>query len=144
MKPLSAPVRPFRGFRNTDTFGSGAFGSNRDGGLRHHLGADILALPGDAVESPLHGTVKRLGKAYAAWDYGLVELWGSGEHEGLRVLLLYVKTDITAGALVHPGSMLGVAQDLGRKYPAIKNHIHCEIWQAHNPADLLKHLTVEV
>lgn len=137
-------MRPFRGFRNTDRYGSGAFWASRDGGTRHHLGSDIISVPGDLIESPIHGTVKRTGLAYTGWDYGLIELWGRGDHEGLRVLLLYVEPDIASGALVHPGAQLGVAQDLTRKYPDITCHVHLEIWQAHNPADVMKHLTVEV
>ncbi|MCH1932422.1 M23 family metallopeptidase, partial [Shewanella sp. A25] len=54
--------------RTEDTYGSGAFGASRDGGVRRHEGVDFRAAAGQSVVAPLSGYVTRIGYAYAGDD----------------------------------------------------------------------------
>lgn len=138
MEPLHAPTRPWRGWRNTDTWGSGAFLASRDNGNRPHLGSDLIVVPGDAIVSPIDGKVTHLGFAYAGDPYlRSVRILGSGKHAGVEVRLLYVDPSVSEGQIVLADSSIGVAQKVSSRYPGITEHVHMEVWLASNPADLL-------
>jgi murein DD-endopeptidase MepM/ murein hydrolase activator NlpD len=132
MLNLSPPVRPYRGVRDMDAHGSGAFGASRDGGKRVHRGRDYIALPGDDGLSMIDGVVTRIiQRVYP--DSG--ELMGI-EIEGplVRMKLLYVRPEVDVGQRVRAGQKIGIVQDLVAyylaKYPErkpITNHVHPEI-----------------
>ena len=139
---LTAPVRPNRGVRNTDAYGSGTFAASRDGGGRVHLGRDYVAQVGDDVLSPIDGTVRRMVIAYA--NSGLLGL----EIEGatMRVKMLYFAPEVVAGAKVTRGQRLGTAQDVAsyheKKSPrtgSMTNHIHLELMLWVDPANYMEH-----
>lgn len=120
-----------------DTHGSGHFWASRDGGERHHLGVDFIAVPGDEVLSPIDGTVKRLGWAYINDDFGLIEITGRGRHEGVKVELLYLAPYVRKDQTVTAGQVVGHAQDVSKRYAYITPHVHCTIWRAVNPVDMM-------
>ncbi len=119
-KVTSGPVR------GTDKYGSGKFGVSRDGGKRSHQGLDLGALPGEKILSPIEGLVVREARPYANDPkYVGVVIDGTGEWKGYQVKMFYVK-GIKLGR-VRAGEVVGTAQDLGKKYPGIINHVHLEV-----------------
>ena len=127
---LISPVRPYRGTRGVDAYGSGTFGASRDGGGRSHLGRDYIALPGDQVVSPIDGIVKRHAKAYPDADLAGLEIEGAA----VRAKLLYVLPCVEPGERVKAGQVIGTAQDVAsyheKKSPRaghMTNHVHLEV-----------------
>lgn len=110
--------------RLTDAWGSGQYGAGR-GGRTHH-GLDIDAFPGEAVYSPIDGTLVREAHPYAD-DPGFrgVVIRGTGEWEGYEVKLFYV--DGLFSGDTRAGRLVGRAQDLSVRYAGITNHIHVEV-----------------
>jgi murein DD-endopeptidase MepM/ murein hydrolase activator NlpD len=51
--------------RGTDAWGDGSFKASRNGGKREHKGIDYESVAGDAIFSPVDGTVTKLGYPYA-------------------------------------------------------------------------------
>ena len=137
---LVSPVRPFRGTRGFDAYGSGTFGASRDGGARAHLGRDYVALPGDQVVSPIDGIVKRHAKAYPDADLAGLEIEGAG----VRAKLLYVLPCVEPGEKVKAGQVIGTAQDVAsyheKRSPRpgrMVNHVHCELMVWVDPEDYM-------
>jgi peptidoglycan LD-endopeptidase LytH len=115
------------GTRGEDSYGSGAFGSLRDGGKRRHQGVDYVAAPGHAVTAPIAGKVIRIGYAYNK-DSRLQFIEIANIETGYSAKVLYVTPDVAVGATLAAGEKIGTVQDLSRKYPAgITNHVHVEV-----------------
>ena len=112
--------------RGTDSHGSGQFGSSRAGGSGTHAGLDIIVHEGEAVLSPIEGEVTREALPYANDQRfrGLV-IEGVGEWVGYEIKMFYVQ-GILCGR-VSPGSVVGYAQSIARKYPGITDHVHVEV-----------------
>ena len=136
MLKLTPPVVPYRGTRGMDSWGSGNFGASRDGGSRTHDGLDLVTVPGDAIVSPIRGTVVHVGVAYAGSNLGSLHIEGDAEWSGWRVKLLYVMPDPgIGGRYVMAGDRLGDAQDVAGYHQAhnpdrpgaMRNHVHMEI-----------------
>lgn len=137
MKPLIAPpVRPYRGLRGMDSWGSGNFGASRDGGGRSHAGLDCITVPGDIIVAPFPAVVSRLGLAYVGSNLASVHLKGVGTFEGWEAKLLYCEPDPgLGGRTVAMGDRLGEAQDVAGYWKArepghvgdMKNHVHLEV-----------------
>lgn len=121
VRPVDSPVR------GLDAYGSGAFGSSRDGGRRPHRGVDLVAAPGAAVRAPISGMVTRVGDAYRGGSgLSYVEIANPDTRYVARVL--YVGPAVAPGAAVMAGDLIGEAQDLGARYPAgMTNHVHVEL-----------------
>lgn len=115
------------GARGTDPYGSGAFGSLRDGGKRKHEGVDYVAAPGHKANAPIAGDVTRIGYAYrkdARLQY--VEIFNAATGYSARVL--YVAPSVVVGQALAAGDEIGTVQDLSVKYPdGITNHVHVEV-----------------
>lgn len=108
--------------RGSDGFGAGHFGAPR--GSRTHKGVDLLASSGEAIESPVTGTVTKLGYSYGDdLSYRYVQITAGGYD--FRVF--YVDPSVRVGQEVIADTVIGLAQDLGRRYPGIPNHVHFEI-----------------
>jgi len=108
--------------RGSDGFGSGHFGAFR--GSRTHKGVDLLADSGEVIESPVTGTVTKLGYPYGNdLSYRYVQIT-AGDYD-FRVF--YVDPSVRVGQEVAADTAIGLAQDLGRRYPGIPNHVHFEI-----------------
>ena len=133
---LTPPVRPWRGFRGMDSWGSGNFGASRDGGSRRHDGLDCITVPGDAIVSPVRGTVVHIGIAYPGSTLGSVHIEGDVEWTGWRLEILYLLPDPgLGGRYVMAADRLGDAQDVTGYWRAkdpthpgeMRNHIHMRI-----------------
>lgn len=136
MMTIYPPVRPWRGTRNTDSWGSGVYGASRDGGNRAHMGTDFISVPGDEVVAPFPGFIRRLGLAYAGSSMGSLHIEGDGIFEGWWGKLLYVGANkALLGRHVEAGDVIGTAQDVAAYWAAQKpehvglmtNHVHLEI-----------------
>jgi peptidoglycan LD-endopeptidase LytH len=132
--PTGGPIR------GHDRYGEGEFHASRDGGKRLHLGADYIAAAGDAIRSPVSGTVTRVGYAYRNDHYlRFIEISDTDMHIVSRVL--YVAPFVEIGQRVEAGEQIGAAQTLYGRYAGITNHVHVEIDDANghplDPAYLL-------
>jgi murein DD-endopeptidase MepM/ murein hydrolase activator NlpD len=127
--PIFYPVTsPYQKMRN-DVKGDGFFGASR--GNRMHNGLDIIITPGSAVYSPIEGVLFRKAYPYGTahgneeWE-GLV-IVGVGDYKGYEVKIFYTRPFVI-GDYVFPGDIVGVAQDISRKYsPAMIDHVHVEV-----------------
>lgn len=160
MKTVSLPVKPWRGFRDTDAYGSGVFGASRDGGARKHMGRDLIAQVGDLVVAPFPCVLKRIGLAYPALRLlddsilmlHLVELEGAADFSGWRSRLLYVGTDLAVGTPFDEGDVIGKAENVTAYYTA-KNpretkpmtcHVHWEVTIPVDPGALVGSIPLQV
>lgn len=135
---LTSPVRPYRGLRGVDAYGSGQFMASRDGGSRGHRGRDYTALPGDDVVSPIDGVVKRHAKPYPDSDLDGLEIEGANVH----ARLFYILPCVEPGATVKAGQVIGTAQDVAGYWHAkepkpglMTGHVHLEISIYIDPED---------
>jgi murein DD-endopeptidase MepM/ murein hydrolase activator NlpD len=124
MLTLRSPVTGLLRLRGEDDWGSGAYGAGR--GDRLHRGLDIVAQPGDPILSPMDGELVREAAPYEDdTRYSGVLLRGHGAWEGVEIKLFYL--DGPHEGRVRAGDPIGIAQDLGQKYPGITNHVHVEV-----------------
>lgn len=108
--------------RKCDGHGCGHWHAPR--GKRVHEGVDLECIPGTPVDSPVQGTVTKLGIVYVDdhhWRYVQVS------SEGYDFRLFYVDPVVEVGQIVSAGSMLGRLQRLGTRYERITEHVHFEI-----------------
>ena len=108
--------------RIVDPQGHGQYGARRSGG-RFHRGVDYVCKPGQQVVSPISGVVVRYARPYAKGEFqGLLI---QGPH--IAVKLFYLVPSVLPGRQVAQGSVIGVAQDISKKYPGMIPHIHIEV-----------------
>lgn len=124
LKPLG-PILARMRLRGQDQHGYGYFGASRSGGSRQHNGIDLVCTPGEAVFSPVAGTVQRYADPYGDGRYGGILIEG-GE---LSVKMFYLSPVVPVGTKVRRGQQIGVAQAISKKYPGITEHIHLEAYQ---------------
>lgn len=143
VQELGPPLSPFRGWRNTDAQGSGTWWASRDGGARHHLGRDAISVPGDSALAMLTGVVKRIILVYAGANLRGVEIHGTGAHEGLFTVQLYMDPVVVKDQVVRMGQIIGQCQDVAGYYktergkPDMTNHLHTAVWRALDPVSLM-------
>ena len=160
MKTISLPVQPWRGFRDTDAYGSGVFGASRDGGARKHMGRDLITRPGDDALASFPCVLKRIFLAYPALRlpndsilmmHG-VELDGVADFSGWKSRLLYVRTGFAIGTVFDERQQIGEAEDLTAFYTAknpreakpITCHIHWEVSIPVDPGALVASVPLQV
>ena len=136
-KLLKWPIQPNRGVRDRDEYGSGSFGASRDGGKRPHPGLDIVSSPGDNVVAMCPLEVTHIGLAYAGDTLGSIHLKGWDEWGAYTFKILYVEAEVTVGEILRVGEVIGVAQDLGERYPGITCHVHLEVHTNNEAVDPL-------
>jgi len=109
------------GRRNIDNWGSGAYGAGRGDHL--HNGADYIAFPGQDVYMPIkHGKIIRVKSPYAGYSGLLIR------NASIELTLFYVDPIMgLIGSEVEQGGVIGIAQDIGEKYPGIIPHVHLHI-----------------
>ena len=124
--------------RGVDGQGSGEFDASR--GNRKHKGVDIISNAGDVIVSPIDGYVSKVGyRIYSTKCSYLVgvDITGTGDYEGYKIRLFYVKSDVTEGVDVDKGDPIGKQQSLNNNcYPqkysngnyTMKNHVHVEVY----------------
>ena len=123
--PITSPYQKIR----NDSQGDGFFGASR--GRRRHNGIDILVTSGSAVYCPIEGVMFRMAYPYGTtrgndqWE-GCV-IVGVGDYKGYEVKIFYMRPFVM-GDYLFPGDIIGVAQDISRKYnPAMMDHLHVEV-----------------
>lgn len=113
--------------RDRDAYGRGDFGVSRDGGARSHEGMDFVTAPGEEIQAPIGGVVKRVLYPYA----GDTQLTGIEivNEAGQSAKIFYMSPlSVAVGMRVDAGDVIGYAQDLHVKYNAtMTNHVHVEI-----------------
>jgi len=123
--------------RGRDGQGSGDYGAGR--GRRSHKGIDIKSTAGDEIVSPIDGYVSKVGYRIYGNKCGYlkgVDIKGTGEYEGIKIRLFYVKSDLEKNAKVEKGKKIGTQQSLNNNcYPQKKdgvytmhNHVHIEVY----------------
>lgn len=136
MKPILGPLVANQTIRGTDSAGSGMFGASRKRKVngkvisvpQGHQGIDIVAFSGQSIKSPIQGEVIRIGKAYQQDKrFELIEIFGQGCYEGYQIKILYIRATVTPKTVVQRGQLIGVTQDLNKKYKGITNHVHLEV-----------------
>ncbi len=115
------------GVRGDDSYGSGAYGASRAKGKRHHNGVDYVSTPGEAVVSPLSGTITKVGYPYRRSKLRFVEITSA---TGYVTRVMYVSPAVALGQSIVAGESLGKAQDLSKRYRGITNHVHVEMRDA--------------
>jgi len=107
-----------------DPKGSGRFNASR-GGPKRHDGVDFIAKPGQAVLSPIDGSVSRRVVAYSNENYYGVEIDG----KRISIILLYLNPlKGIIGSYVQKGDIVGTAQDISKRYgKGMLPHIHFRI-----------------
>lgn len=128
-KSIILPVAA--GVERNDADGHGWYGASRDGGRRQHKGVDITAnAPGDPVFAPIEGVVEKHGWTDNNLTHQIVNIRGTGTHDGLKFRLFYVDPGtLKPGTPVLAGDQIGTYQDFKAAYPARKNmrhHVHVE------------------
>jgi len=123
--PITSPYQKIR----NDSQGDGFFGASR--GRRRHNGIDILVSSGSAVYCPIEGVMFRMAYPYGTsrgngqWE-GCV-IVGVGDYQGYEVKIFYMRPFVM-GDYLFPGDIIGVAQDISRKYsPSMMDHLHVEV-----------------
>ena len=111
--------------RGVDLFGSGAFHASR--GRRTHNGIDIKCMAGNKACSNVAGVVTKLGYPYGDdLSYRYIEITDDNAN---RVRFFYVEPTVVNGQIIEVDDVIGVSQDLGRRYGGITNHVHLEVKQ---------------
>ncbi len=109
--------------RFSDKFGQGHYGASR--GKRKHKGQDYLCLAGSKILSDVDGEVTKLGYTYTDDPfYRYVQITTNDNHD---VRYFYVHPAVNKGETVKKGAIIGVSQDLDKRYKGIPNHIHFEV-----------------
>lgn len=119
------------GLERNDRDGNGWYGASRDGGRRQHKGVDVTTnAPGDPVFAPINGVVEKHGWTDNNLTHPIVNIRGTGTHDGLKFRLFYVDPGpMKAGTAVSPGDQVGTYKDVQAAYPGrkdMKHHVHVE------------------
>lgn len=142
------PVKPNRGLRGTDSWGSGSFGASRDGGSRRHRGTDYTGRPGDFALAPIGGRIAHVGLAKRNTMLGSIHIEGMGEYAGAYVKIYYARPMVEKGDMVAPGEVVGAVQDVADYYHLtaaerpgpMTNHIHVEMREYIDPEKRIEEL----
>lgn len=112
--------------RGDDPTGHGHYGAPR--GSRKHKGLDLVARPGTKVFAPITGYVSKVGYPYANdLTFRYIEITSGGMY---RVRLFYVEPSVKKGDIVAAGDVIGKVQDIASRWnPAMKNHLHLEVYK---------------
>lgn len=121
-----------------DNAGSGRFNAKRSHG--HHMGVDILTLPGEEVYAPIDMYIERTSKASSRSQTSGIKFTPKSSSMGSRGFIWYFEpySDVI-GKHVLAGSPIGKAQDMvALDYPhldgVMQNHVHVEHRDANNEA----------
>lgn len=113
MIKLSAAVR------KPDSFGDGEYGASR--GDRKHNGIDFAP----QVHAVSSGTVTKIGYPYGNdLTYFYVQIT---DNNGNDARYFYVQPCVKVGDKINAGQVIGIMQDLGKRYPGITPHFHFEV-----------------
>lgn len=124
---FAAVLFPSMDVRN-DTWGLGHYGAPRAGG-RTHRGTDFVCRPGQAVFSPITGTLQRIAYPYADdLRFQGCAITGEGPDAGYAVKMFYMVPDGPIPRAVKAGERIGYCQAISEKYDAqMTDHLHVEV-----------------
>ena len=124
--------------RQADDFGSGEFGAPR--GYGTHRGVDPACYPGSLVLSKMPGKITKFGYPYSDdLSYRYVQVTTEDDLD-FRYFYVEPNPDLAIGDIIRTGAVLGVVQDIGKRYPGITGHFHFEVKQGDDyldPTDFL-------
>ena len=135
------------GIRDTDKWGSGAFGAGR--GKRKHQGADFMCQPCQNVWFPFEsGYIVRVTMPYVNdSEFFGCQLIGQDNLNHYTAKMFYMLPDmnlIINEVRLKRGAVIGTAQNIALKYPGMIPHIHLQISDAYhqtkwfNPLNILE------
>lgn len=131
--PTGKPVR-------SDSGGDGHYGASRSkkgaGGnlIRYaHRGADFSGTPGQPIKAPIGGVIKRKARPYAEGEYLGCVIVGK---KGICKMFYFIPNPDLVGRVVSQGDVIGVMQDISKKYAGVTPHVHLE-FNEFNPEYLL-------
>lgn len=131
---------PTGGKVRVDSGGDGHYGASRTkkgaGGklIRYsHKGTDFSGTPGQPVKAPISGIIKRKAKPYTSGTYsGCLIVGKSGV---CKMFYLEPNPDLI-GLFVEQGDVIGVMQDISKRYKGVTPHVHIQ-FDEFNPELLL-------
>ena len=105
-----------------DAGGDGHHGAPR--GDRWHDGIDFECAPGQGIYMPVTGRVKRLSRPYADDpNYSGLMLY----NDQIEIKLWYFSPSVRIGREYLAGDIIGIAQNIGNKYPGVTPHVHLRV-----------------
>ena len=120
---ISKLVKDFK-VRPQDGYGSGKFGSSRDGGKRKHEGVDLLVSENQPIFAPTNLNFVRTSQPYKDDKNLTGGVWKDSDGNELKIF--YMKPN-TSKKIFNEGEIIGYAQNVSKKYgSSMKNHIHVE------------------
>ena len=111
----------------SDPWGDGHYGAKRtkpDGTIYYHKGVDLICTPGQEIYAPIDAIYERIVYAYPNDIYTGCIL------RSLKAVikLLYFTPSIKVGNKVKRGQVIGVAQDISKRYSdKMTPHNHFEL-----------------
>ena len=109
-----------KGIRN-DSKGLGHHGAPR--GHRKHDGVDLICTPGQDILMPIDGIIARVSLPYKD-----DERWIGAYIVNPRIeIKMWYFIPNLLGMELKAGSVIGIAQDIGKKYEGVTPHIHLRI-----------------
>ena len=116
---------PYTTIRN-DYRGAGYFHALRkkDGKEYLHMGTDHECIQHEPFLSPISGHISRVVRCYSdTKEYKGIVI----ENDDICLKVLYVDCQHQKYHDVQQGQVIGFCQDIGRRYPGCKTHIHYQI-----------------
>lgn len=129
-------TNPTGGAVRVDSGGDGHYGASRRkaNGTRYaHKGTDFEGTPGQPVKAPISGIIKRKAKPYTNGEYSGCVIVGKS---GVCKMFYLVVSPNLVGTPVIQGSIIGVMQDISKRYQGVTPHVHLQFDEI-NPELLL-------
>lgn len=131
--PTGGPVR-------VDAGGDGHYGARRsktgsNGNIIRyaHKGTDFSGTPGQPVKAPIGGILRRKAKPYSSGEYSGCLIVG---RKGVCKMFYFLPNPDLIGQPVSTGDVIGVMQDISKKYANVTPHVHVQ-FDEFNPEFLL-------
>jgi murein DD-endopeptidase MepM/ murein hydrolase activator NlpD len=132
-------ANPTGGEVRVDAGGDGHYGASRTKTVNGktaryaHRGTDFSGTPGQPVKAPIGGVIKRKAKPYSIGEYSGCLIVGK---KGMCKMFYLEPNPDLIGKPVRQGDVIGVMQDISKKYAGVTPHIHVE-FPEFNPEILL-------
>lgn len=132
-------TNPTGGKVRSDAGGDGHYGASRTKTINGktvryaHRGTDFEGTPGQPVKAPIGGIIKRKAKPYSSGHYSGCLIVG---RKGMCKMFYFEPNPDLIGGVVSKGDIIGVMQDISKKYAIVTPHVHVEIPEF-NPEILL-------
>lgn len=123
----------------SDSGGDGHYGASRtrtrNGQTTRyaHRGTDFSGTPGQPVYAPIGGIIKRKAKPYTSGIYSGCLIVGK---KGVCKMFYLLPNPDLIGQPITQGEVIGVMQDISKRYTGVTPHVHVE-FNEFNPEFLL-------